>query len=379
MHTNHPTTDQSAVVTAAVRPSLALLGWSPAGPGSGLADVRAAFDRIAAHLAEGGLTVLQERIYSEPEHVERVLAERAGALRARDLDPATPTTVVANRPCEAGPCSGIHLLAVRLRPDETVQTVQAGRARGRELRDPSGQALFVADVAPETTSTQPLTDLFEGLVDAVRDRGLELRDVARTWLYVADLVPTYQRLNDARDVVLRRERIKDADGWLVDPPASTGIQGFHPRGAPCFADLLAVRASGDVRPFEVIRPELQCEAWAYGSSFSRGMSVDLLGRGLVTISGTASIGGDGETLHLDDREAQILETLRNIETLLDAAGADPAEGLWTLYFKDEQAWEIWRRLEAVGRVRRWPSSAAVVGDVCRDDLLFEAEVTLPGP
>jgi enamine deaminase RidA (YjgF/YER057c/UK114 family) len=379
MHTNDPTTDQSTAVTAAVRPSLALLGWSPAGPGGGLADVRAAFDRIAARLAEDGLVVLQERIYSEPEHVESVLACRAAALRARGLDPLTPTTVVANRPCEAGPCSGIHVLAVRLRPDETVQTVQAGRGRGRELRRPDGRALFVADVAPETTSTQPLTDLFEGLVDAVHDRGLELRDVARTWLYVADLVPTYQRLNDARDVVFHRERIKGADGWLVDPPASTGIQGFHPRGAPCFADLFAVHSTGGVRPFELIRPELQCEAWAYGSSFSRGMSIDLLGRGLVTISGTASIGGDGQTLHLDDREEQILETLRNIATLLDAAGTDPAEGLWTLYFKDEQAWQIWRRLEAAGRVCRWPNSATIFGDVCRDDLLFEAEVTLPGP
>ena len=91
------------------------------------------------------------------------------------------------------------------------------------------------------------------------------------------------------------------------------------------------------------------------------------------------LGGDGQTLHLDDREEQILETLRNIATLLDAAGTDPAEGLWTLYFKDEQAWQIWRRLEAAGRVCRWPNSATIFGDVCRDDLLFEAEVTLPGP
>ena len=388
---------RSTATTADLRPRPTLLGWSPAGPGGEQGEVRAAFDRIAARLEQEGLAVLQERIYAEPEHARAVLAERAAALEARGLDPTTPTTVVANRPCEAGPCAGIHLLAVRPRRDETVSTVRTGPGRGRELTGPRGRALFVADVAPEAGSRQPLVDLFEGLVQAVSARGLELRDVARTWLYVADLVPTYGRLNEARDAVFVRERIKGPEGWLVDPPSSTGIQGFHPRGAPCFADLVALRGLDGERPFDVIRPELQCEAWAYGSSFSRGMTLDLGGlldanwdltldtddatesSGTTeTGAGPARCGADGETLHRGDREQQILETLRNIDTLLAAARVDPSEGFWTLYFKDEQAWAAWRRLEAAGRVRRWPRSVAIFGDVCRDELLFEAEVTLPG-
>ena len=191
------------------------------------------------------------------------------------------------------------------------------------------------------------------------------------------LLPTYDRLNRVRDAVFVAQGVKGTERFLVEPPASTGIQGWHPRQAPCFLDLIAVTGPHAQRPFAGIRPALQGEAWAYGSSFSRGMNVDLGGRRLSTISGTASIGPDGRTLHVGDPRAQIVETLANVRSLLAIAGLDGREGLWTMYFKHEAVWRAWRSLVDAGDEIAPPDAVTIYGDVCRDDLLFEVEVTAP--
>ena len=359
-------------------PSLDASSWRPRRGGAGPEEVRAAFEGLADRLDQNDLAVVQERIYAPVESAPTVAAIRRDVLRARGLD-ESPVTFVCNRAPGPGLCAGVHLLAVRPGVGESVRTVQAGRFAGRELAWDQGRALFVADIAASPGAVDPLAEMFQSAAAALAAQGLDLRDVARSWLYVADLVRTYPRLNSARDQLFLAAGVKGRDGWLVSPPASTGIQGVHPRGAACFADLLAVATTGGVRPFEPVRPALQPEAWEYGSSFSRGMTVDLGGRRLVTISGTASIDKVGLTLHEGDHEAQILETMRNIASLLRVAGVEgPDSGLWTLYFKDEEAWEAWQRLERRGAVQRAPSAVAVFGDVCRDDLLFEAEVTIPG-
>ncbi len=353
------------------------LHWAPGPRGATPSAVGAAFDRIAAELAKEQLLVLQERLYVEPYDVDEVLALRRAALQSHGLDADRPVTIVSNKSCIPAICAGIHILAVRPAAGEKISTVEAGPARGRLLVSGDVRALFVSDVAASPGSVDPLHEMFEGAVAAVESQDMTLQDVARTWLYVEDLIPTYDHLNRVRDEVFTAHGIKGAERWLVEPPASTGIQAWHPDRARCFLDLIAVTRPGDARPFVGITPEMQCEAWAYGSSFSRGMTIDLGPRQIITISGTASIGGDGATLHVGDYRAQILETMNNIESLLKLAGGDPAKGLWTLYFKDEDCWNEWQDLVLSGELRAPPQAAGVFGDVCRDDLLFEAEVTLP--
>ena len=353
------------------------LRWAPSVRGADRGEVRAAFDSLAHQLAQGQFVVLQERLYVEPYDVDEVLALRRDALQAHGLDADRPVTIVSNKSCIPGICVGVHILALRPSAGERIRTVRAGPASGRLLESGSTRALFVSDVAASPGSVDPLHEMFAGAVAACAEHGMTLRDVARTWLYVEDLIPTYGHLNRVRDEVFKDEGLKDDARWLHEPPASTGIQAWHPDRAACFLDLIAVNRPGADRPFWGVTPDLQCEAWDYGSSFSRGMTIDLGRRRLVTISGTASIGGDGLTLHLDDPAAQILETMRNIDSLLELGGADPARGLWTLYFKNEHVWAAWQDLVLGGELRAPPQAAAVFGDVCRDNLLFEAEVTVP--
>jgi enamine deaminase RidA (YjgF/YER057c/UK114 family) len=374
-----PSPSEASPPLAGSAPPIRALRWAPPVGGGDLDSVAAAFEGIARRLADEGLEILQERLYVPPGELEPVLAARRRAYRERDVDADGPRTVVSNPPWTEGPCAGIQILAVALRPGERVCTVDAGPARARRFESGTTSALFVADLAASPGAGDPVADLFDGARSSVAEHGLSLRDVARTWLYVEELIPTYGRLNRVRDVALREEGLRSDRGWELEPPASTGIQGWHPRGAPCFLDLLAVTNDGPGRPFTAIRPALQGEAWAYGSAFSRGMDVDLGGRRLATLSGTASIGPRGRTLHVGDPAAQIRETMANLDSLLDIVGADPAAGLWTLYLKDADVWAAWRALLDSGELVAPPDAVAIRADVCRDDLLFEAEVTVPLP
>jgi 2-iminobutanoate/2-iminopropanoate deaminase len=64
------------------------------------------------------------------------------------------------------------------------------------------------------------------------------------------------------------------------------------------------------------------EAPEYGSAFTRGLRVDLPGGVTqLLISGTASVGENGETLYAGDFRAQLWRTYHNITRLLESEGA----------------------------------------------------------
>ena len=225
------------------------------------------------------------------------------------------------------------------------------------------------------TAHRAIESMLEAGVAALAHYDFQVQDVSRTWLYVADLLDWYPDLNRVRNSLFERHGIGDkADG--VAPPASTGIQGFHPAGAPCFMELLAVEGKNGERPFRALRPKRQCEAWKYGTAVSRGMSIDLGNQHLVTVSGTASIDKQGNSIHKDDAEKQILTTVENVEDLLSHEQLSLDSTVWqTLYFKDHETWQCWCDLERRGKVPEL-HGPRVVADLFRDELLFEMEATV---
>jgi enamine deaminase RidA (YjgF/YER057c/UK114 family) len=131
------------------------------------------------------------------------------------------------------------------------------------------------------------------------------------------------------------------------------------------------------------------EAPDYGSAFTRGLRVDLPG-GItqLIISGTASVGPDGETLYPGDFRAQMWRTLHNITRLLESEGATWEDIVrTTCYVRD-----IERDYRDFNSVRNefytalgldpFPASTAIQARICRSDLLVEIEalaiLTRPG-
>lgn len=128
-------------------------------------------------------------------------------------------------------------------------------------------------------------------------------------------------------------------------------------------------------------PEVLNEAYHYErpSSFSRGLRIDLGAFSILLISGTASVGPNGETLYPGDFRAQTRRTYDNITALLEAEGATWKDIVrTTCYLRD-----IDRDYEAFNEERTvfyqaqgldpLPASTGIQAHLCRPDLLVEIE------
>jgi enamine deaminase RidA (YjgF/YER057c/UK114 family) len=127
-------------------------------------------------------------------------------------------------------------------------------------------------------------------------------------------------------------------------------------------------------------PSVLNEAPRYGSAFTRGLRVDLPGG--VThlfISGTASVGEQGETLYQGDFRAQCWRTFRNITKLLESEGATWHDVVrTTCYLRDiERDYKEFNSIRtefytALG-LDPFPASTGTQAHICRSELLVEIE------
>ena len=131
----------------------------------------------------------------------------------------------------------------------------------------------------------------------------------------------------------------------------------------------------------VSAPDALNEACDYErpSSFSRGLRLDFGNVAVLLISGTASVGANGETLFPGDFRAQIRRTFANITALLESEGASWKDIVrTTCYLRD-----IERDYAAFNEERTafygdqeldpLPASTGIQAILCRPDLLVEIE------
>ena len=123
------------------------------------------------------------------------------------------------------------------------------------------------------------------------------------------------------------------------------------------------------------------EAYEYPkpSSFSRGLRVDLGSVAILLISGTASIDGHGQSVHIGDFRGQLRRTYQNITGLLAAEGATWKDIVRTsCYLRDierdyaafnEGRTEFFREQE----LDPLPASTGIQAILCRPELLVEIE------
>jgi enamine deaminase RidA (YjgF/YER057c/UK114 family) len=128
-------------------------------------------------------------------------------------------------------------------------------------------------------------------------------------------------------------------------------------------------------------PEVLNEAYQYAkpSSFSRGLRLDFGNIAVLLISGTASVGPDGETLHVGDLRAQTRRTFDNITALLASEGATWKDVVrTTCYLRDidrdyagfNEERTAFYESQALDPL---PASTGIEAKLCRPDLLVEIE------
>jgi enamine deaminase RidA (YjgF/YER057c/UK114 family) len=132
---------------------------------------------------------------------------------------------------------------------------------------------------------------------------------------------------------------------------------------------------------QVRAPQALNEAYDYDrpSAFSRGMRLNFGNVAVLLISGTASVGANGETLHPGDFRAQTRRTFANITALLESEGASWRDIVrTTCYLRDiERDYaEFNEERSAFYRAQELdplPASTGIQAILCRSDLLVEIE------
>lgn len=177
----------------------------------------------------------------------------------------------------------------------------------------------------------------------------------------------------------RAEALAAAYGNQPTMPAATAI------GAPPTEPALQVYfLAGSLPGLNVENPR-QVNAWQYprrygprSPLFSRGTVLKFNGERQFLISGTASVVGH-ESQH-DTAQAQIAESLRNVEALLEEArrltgtpfNATDDAGVLKVYLRNRGDLEAVNRQIELGAARALPR-ICLQGDVCRSDLLAEVD------
>lgn len=197
------------------------------------------------------------------------------------------------------------------------------------------------------------------------------RNVLRIWNYIGDLnegdgdAERYKQFCDGRAAGL--------DGFFADGfPAATAI-GHHHHSRTLQIYLLASTDAGTA-----VENPRQVSAWRYPRQYGRtspgfARAMVMPAQDALAISGTAAVVGHAST-HEGDLEAQLNETLTNLEALLTTA--DMPAG-----FDTHSPLKIYVRLPTdAPRVRdilmrRLPGVPVLLmhGDVCRSELLVEID------
>jgi 2-iminobutanoate/2-iminopropanoate deaminase len=183
-----------------------------------------------------------------------------------------------------------------------------------------------------------------------------------TPIVLPKLQPSPAACTDAEKIERR------ALGLPACEPAPTGLIKRLPRGRT------------PVKKAAIKAPEVLNEACDYGSAFTRGLRVDLPG-GIthLLISGTASVGPQGETLYPGDFRAQLWRTYHNLSALLESEGATWEDIVrTTCYLRDiERDYAEFNSIRneffhALG-LDPFPASTGIQARICRSDLLVEIE------
>jgi 2-iminobutanoate/2-iminopropanoate deaminase len=117
----------------------------------------------------------------------------------------------------------------------------------------------------------------------------------------------------------------------------------------------------------------------YGSSFSRGIRVNLGNFTLLFISGTASLDKQGKSVHLRNFTAQARRTFDNLSALLRSEGANWDNVVQTrCYLKDMRHYNEFNRVRnafySKQRMKLLPASVCIGASLCRPELLVEIEL-----
>jgi enamine deaminase RidA (YjgF/YER057c/UK114 family) len=332
-------------------------------------QVEQLFTAIAKTLRSSNARIFQERVFTTAQALEKNRSTRARIYGDLD-DGVSPTWLVASEGLE-GKIAGVQIHA--LAGCGSPQILKADNVPcGRIIRVPGMDYLTLSNICrPElsdrNSQAQAMLEKAESILELA---GIDLFDVSRTWMWLDNILGWYGDFNRIRNDFFRKYNLI-AENKSNKMPASTGIGLRNKNGTLCVMELIAAAGKqSSIEHFDA--GGNQQSAFKYGSAFSRAVRTRTPGGITLFISGTASIAADGKTIHIGDAQSQIETTVKNVQAILEELDYTDNDVVHAIaYCKTPEVEKLftngWSDLP-------WPT-IKVIADICRDDLLFEAEVT----
>lgn len=327
------------------------------------------FDGVAGTLRESGARILQERVFGTAEALKAASSIRAKIYNELD-DGVAPTWLVTPEGVN-GPIAGIQVHAVA--GCDKLDVLKSGDTPcGRIARIPGLTYLTLSSIRrPEISGrTSQARAMLETAESVLSSAGVNFLTVSRTWMWIENILTWYGDFNLIRNTFFKERGVITKKG-SHRMPASTGIGIRTENDALCAMELVAVAGAPSAIEY-LDAGGNQESAFEYGSAFSRACRAKTLAGDTVYVSGTASIGADGKTLYLGDPRGQIETTVDNVRAVLKEYNYGDDDIVHAIaYCKTPEVKQVF----IDGRYcLGWPI-IPVIADICRDDLLFEIEVT----
>jgi enamine deaminase RidA (YjgF/YER057c/UK114 family) len=346
------------------------------------AQLNICFERLAAFLAERNILVMQEKVYGLTSHAQDIITTRNKQYSEKLPSLAAPCTFIDGTPCIGGIFAGLQIIGFipRNTTFSITPVTKNNKHIGVVFEDSEYKKLFLSGISDEALASsaekqtlyQQTKSMFYLAKDILAEHNINFDQILRTWIYFPRILDWYGEFNRARtDCFKELGLISNTRNYL---PASTGIQGKRTDTEECFMDVLGfVSKNTQNISTSIMNNSRQNEADEYGSSFSRGISIDSEFNSTMYISGTASINNEGQTVYHQDYQGQMFETLTDIAALLQTKGSKLSDiVLATAYCKDEKMFNEYQRIIELFELDDMPL-LPVYADVCRDELLFEVD------
>lgn len=337
---------------------------------SGEAGVRDVYGRLWQLLRENSAGIFSERIFTQPGVVRSVLHGRRAGLG--ELGDDVPPTVLEAPPSGAGPEAPqlqIHAVGGNAKPEPITYD---GRPIGRRI---FGQGrdwvhINIRSSTPSAAPAEQAREVYERANQVLSEQGMSFRCVGRTWVWLRDILDWYGEFNRARTAVFEETGLVAAGNRATFLPASTGIGVSPAGGGACGLELIAMSDGREsIRSSEAAGE--QCSAFSYGSAFARAVVAPMPSGEALMVSGTAAIDSSGVSEHPGDIRGQIDATIQHLRSLMAEAGWSDEHVVSAIgYCKTPEVAAVFSE--------EWPSLSwprvEIIGDVCREELLFEMEV-----
>ena len=328
-------------------------------------DGRAMFGKVHRLVREAGATIVAEDVYGVPISYQSALAN--GEENGRCVD--WPVTWLNDGADVYPGLAGLQLHAIQGAAVDRIE--RNGCIVGSVFDDGVARHCRLGGLLPPDLSAPPeqqaraTFELMEVLLQSI---DMDFTQVIRTWLYLDRILGWYHLFNRVRDVFFQERKIFEK---IV--PASTAIGGVNPAGAALMAGAYAVQPNDGSVTICAVPSPLQSPALEYGSSFSRALELAGPGHRRLWISGTASIGLDGQTLWTDNLVEQINLTMNVVAAILESRGMSwPDATRAVAYVKEKSATKAFQDY-CFAHGLHLPAVTSQ-NEICREELLFEIEL-----